>query len=187
MCDPVSLAFGSLAIGAAGSVASYVAQNNAASQQAAYNAAASQAAQTQYIDSSKQEALRQQQEAEAASQKVFATNTELAQKLATARVAAGEAGVSGLSVDSLMGDIVRQASGVRQATERQLTLDTQQSEYRKKGYLAQRNNTIMGLPQPQYAGFGSLALNLAGNVANTAINSSKVDDKGNVKIAGISI
>ncbi|MFR0657054.1 hypothetical protein SB719_21145, partial [Pantoea sp. SIMBA_079] len=52
--------------------------------------------------------LRMQQEQKAASQELQKSQTEAAQARATAETAAGEAGVSGLSVDSLIADYYNQ-------------------------------------------------------------------------------
>jgi uncharacterized protein YlxW (UPF0749 family) len=117
-CDPVSMTFGSLALGAVGTVTKFMGDSQQASQQATANTAAEQSARDQYVNATQQEALRQQQEAEAVSQRVMATNTELAEKMATARVSAGEAGVSGLSVDSLMRDYLRQADVANESAKR---------------------------------------------------------------------
>jgi hypothetical protein len=188
MCIPAAaLTFGSLALGAIGQVANYSAAQSAAAQQEAYNQTATEAANRQFIDQSTQEAIRQGQEQEATAQRVFATNTQLAQRLATARVAAGEAGVSGLSVDALMGDLYRQAGRVNQATERNLQFTQQANTARQKGYLAQRDNTINGLPVAKRPGFGQLALGIAGAAGDSLMSVAHADPQnpGRVSIPGI--
>src|SRR5437867_2700368 len=53
---------------------------------------------------------RQQQEGEATAQSEFLASRQGAEARSTARVAAGEAGVSGLSVNNLLGEFVNQES-----------------------------------------------------------------------------
>jgi hypothetical protein len=158
-----------------------------ASQRAAANTAAEQSAREQYINSTQQEALAQQEEAEGVSQRVMATQKELSEKMATARVSAGEAGVSGLSVDSLMANYIRDASTANQATLRQQQLDALQGTMRNKGYRAQYQGLVNGLPVAQQPSFASLALGLATGAAGSLASSARVDSKtGDVKIPGLS-
>lgn len=102
MCEPTTI----LAIASvASTVASVSAQSQAASAQSAAN-------QRQYENTMKARAanlnqtnLMQQQEREGAVQKIDQNNMAARAAKATATVAAGENGISGLSVDALLSDL----------------------------------------------------------------------------------
>ncbi|WFU49030.1 virion core protein, T7 gp14 family [Sinorhizobium terangae] len=108
-----------LAIGGLTQAASYQAETAAAAQQNAYyrqNAAnANQAARDEQFATQKR--MIQEQEA-AAAEKIDIMKEHRAAK-ATAEVAAGEAGVSGVSVDALMRDIMGQQSQAIDRTDQQ--------------------------------------------------------------------
>lgn len=117
MCiDPLSAA--SAALSVAGSVAGYsAARSQAAAQNQAYldNARdANDAAGHQYAAL----AHRGVEERDAASQKLAQSSIDALKARSTARTAAGEAGVTGLSVEALLGDLVGQ-QGRRDETIRQ--------------------------------------------------------------------
>lgn len=77
--------------------------------------------------------LRESQEAEAASAEKEQNAKSAAEARATARVSAGEAGVAGVSVDSLIADFHRQEAGYSESVDRNLQLTSQQSEEELKG------------------------------------------------------
>lgn len=94
-----------LALSIGSAVSGVVAQQNAASAQEAYN-------QRQYANTMRARAanmnqvnLEQQQERENAMQKLEQNDLNARAALSTGRVAAGESGVSGLSVDALLADL----------------------------------------------------------------------------------
>lgn len=102
-----------------GAAAQAQAANDAAAAQNAYymqNAAEAQrAARDSYVSQN----IRLHQEKEAADQKTFEASVEALKKRGTVYNTAGEAGVSGLSVDALVGDIFAQEG------RRQMSIDTQ--------------------------------------------------------------
>lgn len=130
MCAPAIFALTSLFVGLAGSAVSYMGQQQMANQQAAYqqqlmNLERQRALQEQQQllvrNMQEQEAmrLRQSQEKEAASRELNKVAMEARAASSRATVAAGEAGVSGLSVDALLGEINRQELGYFEASRRQ--------------------------------------------------------------------
>ena len=74
-------------------------------QQAQRNEASANAA---YLNDVRQLNLRQREEQEAESQRGMEADIQSMKDVSTARTASGESGVSGLSVDALMTDIMRQ-------------------------------------------------------------------------------
>ena len=106
--------------------------------------------------------LRAAQEAEAASQKMYVSHLEQAQKVAEAQVSAAEGGVSGLSVDNIVGDLKRSAALNRttiatnaKMTALQLTEEMKASDVRTK-------NRINSMERPTAPSPAGLVLNLAG-------------------------
>lgn len=128
MCDPISIAVGS-ALGATGSatavgmvgastmlgigssVAGFAGQRQQAKQQAAFQAQSIAAANRKRRLQETAANLERQQQQEAVGQEISKTSLKGREISATARVSAGEAGVSGLSVQALMDDYIRQQAG----------------------------------------------------------------------------
>lgn len=101
MCDPVSMAV----LTVASTVASVSAQQQAADAQAETNQRQYDNTMRAYRENVNQTNLMQQQEREGSLQRVEDNNMKARAAASTAAVASGESGVSGLSVDALMGDI----------------------------------------------------------------------------------
>lgn len=110
MCDPTAIAIGSLVIGAASSEA-----------KASSEAAASRANRAEAIramrEQSKDISLEQVQQQDATARTIYETDREARSSQALAHVSAGEAGVTGISVQALLGDIDRKR-GEFASTER---------------------------------------------------------------------
>lgn len=106
MCDPVSAMVG-LTIGA-GALDFVGGMQQASAQESANNASRDLAIRNQNLQI---QALNNQAEEDAkvTADKMFESNRAAREQQATARVSSGEAGVSGLSVDALLGDFDRQA------------------------------------------------------------------------------
>ena len=100
MCAPVLAA-----LTVASTVASVVAQQQAADAQSETNQRQYDNTMRAYRENVNQTNLMQQQERESSLQKVEDNNMKARAAASTAAVASGESGVSGLSVDALMGDI----------------------------------------------------------------------------------
>lgn len=130
MCAPAVFAIGSLVVGLATSALQYVGGQQAANQQAAYQnqmtvleqqRAQQEQAQLALKNQQEQEALRlrQAQEKEAAARELNKVSMEARAASSRAVVAAGEAGIGGIAVDSLLGEINRQELGYFEASTRQ--------------------------------------------------------------------
>jgi hypothetical protein len=143
MCEPatISLALGGLAIvtSAATGIVSYIGQSQQAAAQAQYQTQVAQARNQEIMDNAKlaQESylrqaqklnLRQQQEDEKAGQDIQQTQREAAQARATVRVAAGESGIAGLSVDNLLRDFYRQEDVFNESVRRNRDFSRLQSQ-----------------------------------------------------------
>lgn len=151
-------------------------QNAMAKQQANYNAQVAKAAEDNYLIQKQQLYLRQQQQNEQSAQEEAAKNLEARQAIARAKVAAGEAGVAGLSVDALVNDYYRQrdvyVSAIRQTranTEQQTIQDMRASRAQAMSSI----NTLQPyVPQPvQKPSLGAALISSAAGGAN-AITSS---------------
>jgi hypothetical protein len=80
---------------------------------------------------------RQQQETDAAAQKIQEGNIQGAKARSTALAAAGEAGVSGLSVNSLLSDFMAQEARYRSSVKTNLGYANSQLEDQKQGVYAE--------------------------------------------------
>lgn len=93
---------------------------------------------------------RQMQEIEAAAQQVDERRREALQKTATARVAAGEAGVSGLSVESVLRDIsgsaARDVATINQNRDWSLAQLNQQMRGQQAQAKSRINSVLPGQP-----------------------------------------
>lgn len=130
MCAPAVFAIGSLVVGLASSALQYVGAQQAANQQANYQSqmmsleqqrAQQEQAQLVLKNQQEQEALRlrQSQEKESAARELNKVSMEARAASSRATVAAGEAGIGGIAVDSLLGEINRQELGYFEASTRQ--------------------------------------------------------------------
>jgi hypothetical protein len=155
MCNPVALI--GLAVNAAQSVAGYAGQVQQAKQQNKLYVAnavnANKAAVNQYADT--QQRIGQEQEA-AAQQKIEVAREARAAR-ATALVTAGEAGVSGLSVQGLLQEFYGREGQFNANTDRNLQWTEQQLTNSMKGLKAQatdRINSVQRAPRPSFLDAG---------------------------------
>jgi len=109
---------------------------------------------------------RQLQEAKASSQDLQDLNREALQGRATANVAAGEAGVTGLSVDALINDYYGQEGRQERTLSNnyQMTIDGLRDEM--TGTQRQAEGRINSVPQGQKPSFASTAINILGGGLN---------------------
>jgi hypothetical protein len=147
MCDPTSLFAGSMGLSALEAISSYQGQAAAydqSVQQAGLNRElATGSALSQYAAL----AARQTQEREAAAASVDDTARRASEARATARVAAGEAGVAGESVNALLEDYTRQEYDFQVRTSRNSSfLDTQFSRERDATRLGLKSNLLNSQP-----------------------------------------
>ena len=100
--------------------------------------------------------LQQRQEQVAAAQRLQESTKRAREARATARVSAGEAGVSGLSVDALINDMTRQEADFRFATtqQQQMANTNRELQLRDAGLGFTNNMLRINRPieQPNYLG-----------------------------------
>ncbi len=146
MCDATALIATSLIVGAASQYSQYEGQKQQAKGQYRYAKAAAEEGQAlakqNFQIANAQESERQREEDEAASQQTTQVRKEAAQARSTARVAAGEAGVSGLSVDALLADFDRQEAASTNSINRNRELSMRQSGFTKLGIRANGMNQL---------------------------------------------
>lgn len=159
MCDPVTaavLAGGQFAIGAMSSIQAH----NAQAKQYDANAAASNAA---YVDEISQLNQRQVQEEAAASQEQQQNNIEAAKALASARVGAGERGVTGQTVELGFNDLIGQ--NLRDNTTIGTNLENTMTslQWEKKAADSRRISRINSVNRPSKSATGL-------QIASSAVN-----------------
>jgi hypothetical protein len=120
MCEPISMA-----VAAVSTAASIKTQKNAIKAQRQVQANASTTERARYLNEVSVTRQRQRQEQIAAAQKLQEGQTQAMEARATARVSAGESGVSGLSVDALINDLSRQEAQYNFSIQQQLQFQEQ--------------------------------------------------------------
>ena len=133
MCPPAFAAIGtalgattnvaaigaSAVLGGVSSVLQIVGQRNQAKTQRKVQENASKVERQRYLNEVSSLRTQQAQEAEAIAQKLQANKRKAIEAQSTARVAAGEAGVAGISVDALKQDLARKESLYNQSLGKQ--------------------------------------------------------------------
>jgi len=166
MCDPISITAVTAAVGS--NIAQFAGARQQAKQQAAFQAQSIAAAQRKAGFQRTSQILEAQQKQLALAQEKGKVTKAAREQLSRATVSAGEAGVSGLSVQALMDDYIRQQAG------KQVALTTQEKLYglqygmglRQLGLASQQE--ILGLSQPiekpslLSAGLGAISGGLSG-------------------------
>ena len=122
MCSPAAIPIATAVIGAASTGLQYAGARQQAKQQAAFQRQAQAAERQRFMQEQTSLRMRQAQEQEAVGRELEQVSKKSQAALARARVAAGEAGVAGASVQALMGDYMRQEAGYRSALARQQEL-----------------------------------------------------------------
>ena len=105
-----------------------------------------------FLNDSRQLNLRQRQEEEAESQRGMESDIQTMRDMSKARTASGESGVSGLSVDALMSDILRQNLSDDTKAASNLGATKAQIAEEKKGAETGRQSRINSVPYPSFAG-----------------------------------
>lgn len=161
MCDPLSLAAASFAVGAASSVADFAAQSDAADEQnKAYERnrlAALQAFESKQRDINEQIS----QHREAAALEKFDTALESRAARATNEVAAGEAGISGVTVDALARDFVGREQRFNSRVDRQQEWTAAALEADKRGQSYEALDRINQTPRAKKPSFVGAGLKIA--------------------------
>ena len=154
MCSP--LAAVSALVGGAQTISSAVGQRQQAEMQEQAQANASVQERQRYLAEVSAMRTQQQQEMIARAQRIQEANRKAMEARATARVSAGESGVSGLSVDALMGDLTRKEAEYTFSEQRQaeMTDVNRQIQLQESGIGFNRNMLRINKPieQPDYLG-----------------------------------
>jgi hypothetical protein len=150
MCLPLAAAVPliSAGVGAASAGLQYAGQRRQAKQQAAFQAQSIAAAQKKAGFQRTSELLESQQKKIALAQESAKITKKARETLASATVSAGEAGVSGLSVQALMDDYVRQQAGLQAAVTTQEKLYGLQTGMGLQQLGLASQQEILGLSQP---------------------------------------
>ncbi len=163
MCDPLTI--GLVAVSAAQTGMSIKGQQEAAKQQERAQEAASEREAIRFGQEMTARRVKEAQDNKIAANEVQSIIKKTREAKATARVAAGEAGVTGASVQQLLDDFERQEAQAMFAISEQQSmgqvntmLQDKQSIFASENKLAQINQPIQ---QPDYLG---AAMNLAGSV-----------------------
>lgn len=157
MCPPALIAGLSFAIGAAQSVMQYQAASAAAEQQNALYEQNRVNALAAFTETQKQLTTRQIQEQEAAGAEKFDQNLEAKKAMATETVAAGESGISGLSLNHLMRDLQARSSRYNDRVDENRDWAVTQLQMEKKGQgytTVDRINSVQKAVKPSFASAG---------------------------------
>ena len=136
---PLILGAAELALKVGSSLAGASAQNKAAK-------ANRNAANIAFENTVSQINVREGQETDAATQTILSADRQARAVDAKARVAAGEAGVAGASVDALLAGILRDKLDFTATTERNLSNTVAQLETEKLGAAAARDSRVASTP-----------------------------------------
>lgn len=166
MCEPTTitaLVGGALSI--ASGISQYQDQSAAADAQNKYNKqAANDAADNarmQYNDIQR----RKVQEDIAKGQQLQQSKMDLQRRQSEAKAAASDAGLSGLSIDSIMADMAGQSARNQDILNQQSGWNMQQLNSQMQGIQAGSRGTINSLAPVRIPGIGDLASNVAGGVS----------------------
>ncbi len=165
MCEPVTimtaLTIATTAYQAYSTDQNVKAQNKYAKQSAIEG---SKLANASFINESNQANLRTSQESEAASTQLTTSAKEAAKARATARVSAGESGVSGVSVDALISDFYDQEAGYSEGVKRNLELGKDQTQAELMGFRSNALDRSLSYRQPLAArpSYAATGLQIAG-------------------------
>lgn len=170
MCIPEAIAAATMAVASAGSaVAGYQgakAQAEMQNKMFEQNKLNSYAAMRQGYLTYQQ---RQQQESAAAAQDIQARRLEAVQQMATSNVAAGEAGVSGFSVERVLRDIGAAASRDISTIEQNRDWNLSQINNEMMGLRNQTKSRILSVPKGMKPNVLPYILQGAGDAANAYV------------------
>ncbi len=159
MCDPLSGAM--FAISALSTAVGYVGQQEAADAQDEAYEQNRQNALNAFADKQRDLNTRAIQEQEAAANKKFENNLDRRAAQATAMVAAGESGVSGLSVDALFNDLGSRTARANANIDSNTDYTLQQLESEKRGQTYQTVDRINSVKRGQQPSLIDAGLRIA--------------------------
>lgn len=141
MCDATAIALSSLVIKAGSEVAGAIGQKKKAEQN-------EQESNQAFLRSVADLTARVTEERQAADERIREGQQQAAAAAATARVSAGESGVTGVSVDLLLGDIERQRGEQATSVRSNLAAFERQAKREERGLEATRVSRIRSVPKP---------------------------------------
>jgi uncharacterized protein YfiM (DUF2279 family) len=156
MCLPILGAVLSAGLSIAGAAAEHQAANDAAARQNQAYLDNARAAQTAAVNSYMYQNTRIQQERKATGQQLFEDSVAALKKRGTAYASAGEAGISGLSVDALLSDVFAQEGRQHMATLTQYDMNREKVLSEMEGTRANaeaRINSVQRASYPSSASF----------------------------------
>lgn len=192
MCEPTTIAAAALAMSAASTAASLYSQQQAADAQAASNQRAYDAQMVAYnanILQGNRELeninLRKQQEAEDLSAKKIENNAQARRDMAKATTAAGESGVSGISVDALLAELGGKAGSANMAAETNylrrdfaLEMDRSNAYTNRTNNWAQTASAINSLKTPVGPDYIGAGLRIGGSLATYGDRINTINKRG---------
>ena len=162
MCEPSTLAAATLAVSVAGTAASFIGQQQQADSMEGQARSNADAIRQDTVNSYEQLQLRRVQERDAAIEEKMSAQSDAVKARSAARVSAGEAGVSGLSVDALMADYYGQEGRYADSVDRNYENTSQQIDQEMRGVQAAGTTRINSLPRGQRPSFLDAGLRIAG-------------------------
>jgi hypothetical protein len=166
MCLPVVMAAATFAISAASAVIGFQQQNIAAKNQTLQHHINKENARKAFEDKNNDLSERQSQEMEAAATQKFDVALDARKAQATARTAAGEAGVSGLSVDALLRDFAGREARHTDRVDQQTDWTITQLQQEKKGLGYQYKDRVASVPVGQKPSWVDAGLRVASGALN---------------------
>ncbi len=160
MCEPTTL----VALSIASTAASVVGQQMAASAQADANQRQYENTIRAYNANVNQTNLMAEQEREGAMQKLEENNMKARAAMATGTVAAGESGISGLSVDALLGDLSGKQNRYNTSVMTNLDRANSAIQNQRDNVYANAASQINGLQTPAMPDYFGAGLKIAGAV-----------------------
>ncbi len=146
MCDPITMAVSSFAIGAVQTVTGYMGEKQAAVTQNAMVRENQKAANANLVREYADVQTRQIQEEDAAAVQKQDISREARAARATTMAAAGEAGVSGLSVDALLADVYGKEATAKDRISQNSGFTTSNLTREMDGLKAKAQDRINSMP-----------------------------------------
>ncbi|NPU64597.1 hypothetical protein HL667_06270 [Bradyrhizobium sp. 83012] len=154
-------------------IVGYAAQKQAADEQNAYYARNARAAQIAAVNQYANEQNQIIQKRNAASQQVDETHRAALQARSTARVAAGEAGVTGLSVDALINDYYGREGRRVDSIDQNYEMDRDYMRANMESTRAQAEQRINSVKQAAEPSFADAAIRIVTGITSGAVNMAK--------------
>lgn len=190
MCDPITIAASLAATMAGGQGIMMFDQKKMTEEQLKQQAGeiqrANNMAVTSYLEDSSQLNYQQMQEDEQASQERFVSKLQTQKAVAAARTAQAESGLTGISLNEQVGDLIRQGSMNLATIDTNQGYSRQQRAYNKKGLQRQAEGRTQDFKPILPSKFGSLlgaGLQIGGTALSTygAAKSAGIGAKGGAK------